>query len=35
MAPTQLAIRGQTYTAAAPWAMLPAAVLDRTCFWHL
>ncbi|HVY40934.1 MAG TPA: DUF1501 domain-containing protein [Polyangia bacterium] len=35
MAPTPLAIRGQTYTAAAPWATLPAAVLDRTCFWHL
>ncbi|HVT08566.1 MAG TPA: DUF1501 domain-containing protein [Polyangia bacterium] len=35
MTPTPLAIRGQTYTAAAPWATLPAAVLDRTCFWHL
>lgn len=35
MAPTPLTIRGQTYTAAAPWATLPQAVLDRTCFWHL
>ena len=35
MAPTQLQIRGQTFTAAAPWAALPQAVLDRTCFWHL
>ncbi len=35
MAPTQLKIGGQTYTAAAPWAALPQAVLDRTCFWHL
>ena len=35
MAKTTLTIRGQTYTAAAPWATLPQAVLDRTCFWHL
>jgi hypothetical protein len=35
MAPTTLTIRGQTHTAAAPWATLPQAVLDRTCFWHL
>jgi hypothetical protein len=35
MAPTQLTINGQTLTAAAPWAVLPQAVLDRTCFWHL
>jgi hypothetical protein len=34
MAPTALAINGQTYTAAAPWAALPQTVLDRTCFWH-
>jgi hypothetical protein len=34
MAPTALTINGQTYTAAAPWAALPQAVLDRTCFWH-
>jgi hypothetical protein len=35
MAPTPLTIQGQTYTAAAPWATLPQAALDRTCFWHL
>ncbi len=35
MAPTQLQIGGQSYTAAAPWAALPQTVLDRTCFWHL
>jgi hypothetical protein len=35
MAPTSLTIQGQAYTAAAPWATLPQAVLDRTCFWHL
>jgi hypothetical protein len=35
MAPTPLIIRGQTHTAAAPWATLPQGVLDRTCFWHL
>jgi hypothetical protein len=35
MVPTSLTIQGQTYTAAAPWATLPQAVLDRTCFWHL
>ena len=34
MAPTPLSILGQPYTAAAPWASLPQAVLDRTCFWH-
>ena len=34
MAPTPLSILGQSYTAAAPWASLPQAVLDRTCFWH-
>jgi len=34
MAPTPLSILGQSYTAAAPWAGLPQAVLDRTCFWH-
>jgi len=34
MAPTQLSLNGQTYTAAAPWASLPQSVLDRTCFWH-
>jgi len=35
MAPTQLSIGGKSLTAAAPWAALPQAVLDRTCFWHL
>jgi len=35
MAPGSLTIAGQTFTAAAPWATLPQAVLDRTCFWHL
>jgi hypothetical protein len=35
MAPATLTIRGQKYTAAAPWASLPQNVLDRTCFWHL
>jgi hypothetical protein len=35
MAPAQLSLRGQSYTAAAPWAALPQAVLDRTTFWHM
>jgi hypothetical protein len=35
MAPTELTMRGQKYTAAAPWAALPQAVLDRTQFWHV
>ncbi len=36
MAPTTPhALGGQSYTAAAPWATLPQAVLDRTCFWHV
>jgi hypothetical protein len=35
MAPTPLKLRGHTFTAAAPWATLPQAVLDRTTFWHL
>jgi hypothetical protein len=35
MAPTPLTLRGQSYTAAAPWASLPQAVLDRTSFWHM
>jgi hypothetical protein len=35
MAPTEIQILGQPFTAAAPWALLPQAVLDRTCFWHL
>ncbi len=35
MAPTSLTIAGQSFKAAAPWATLPQAVLDRTCFWHI
>jgi Protein of unknown function (DUF1501) len=35
MAAKTLTIRGQSHTAAAPWATLPQNVLDRTCFWHL
>ena len=35
MAPGPLQLRGQSFTAAAPWATLPQAVLDRTTFWHL
>jgi hypothetical protein len=35
MAPTQLTLAGQGYTAAAPWASLPQNVLDRTTFFHL
>ena len=35
MAATTLTLRGQAYTAAAPWASLPQNILDRTCFWHL
>ncbi|HZU83333.1 MAG TPA: hypothetical protein VE987_10470 [Polyangiaceae bacterium] len=35
MAPTPLTMRGRTFTAAAPWATLPQAALDRTVFWHL
>jgi hypothetical protein len=35
MAPKPLTIGGRTYSAAAPWSTLPAAVLDRTVFWHI
>ncbi|HEX4404740.1 MAG TPA: hypothetical protein VH560_07920 [Polyangia bacterium] len=35
MVPTKLTLRGQSYTAAAPWASLPQPVLDRTSFWHM
>jgi hypothetical protein len=35
MAPTNLTLAGQTFKAAAPWATLPQAVLDRTSFWHI
>ncbi len=32
---TALKLSGQSFDAAAPWATLPQAVLDRTTFWHL
>jgi len=35
LAPKPLVIRGQTFTAGAPWATLPQKVLDRTVFWHV
>jgi hypothetical protein len=35
MVATPMMLRGRATTAAAPWAALPQAVLDRTCFWHL
>jgi hypothetical protein len=35
MAPQGITLGGQTYMAAAPWATLSQAVLDRTCFFHL
>jgi len=35
MAKTTLTLGGKTYAAAAPWASLPADVLDRTAFFHL
>jgi len=34
MAPTSLMLAGKPYTAAAPWALLPQAMLDRSCFFH-
>ena len=34
MAPTPLSLGGKTFTAAAPWAALPQAMLDRACFFH-
>jgi hypothetical protein len=34
MAATPLTLAGKPYTAAAPWARLPQAMLDRTCFFH-
>jgi hypothetical protein len=34
MAPAQLTLLGQAWTAATPWAQLPQAMLDRTCFFH-
>jgi hypothetical protein len=35
LAAKPLLMRGQTFTAGAPWATLPQKVLDRTVFWHL
>jgi hypothetical protein len=35
MVATRLTLRGQPYMAAAPWAKLPQATLDRTCFAHI
>jgi hypothetical protein len=35
MAPKPLTMRGRSFTAGAPWATLPQAVLDRTVFWHI
>jgi hypothetical protein len=34
MAPLPLTLSGQAFTAATPWAQLPQALLDRTCFFH-
>ena len=34
MAPSPVIIGGRTYTAARPWAQLPADLLERTCFFH-
>src|SRR5207245_11297776 len=34
MAPAQLTLSGQAWSAATPWAQLPQAMLDRTCFFH-
>src|SRR6266446_3153536 len=34
MAPAPLTLSGQAWTAATPWAQLPQAMLDRTCFFH-
>jgi hypothetical protein len=35
MAPAKIQIAGKTWTAAAPWAQIPQASLDRTQFWHI
>jgi hypothetical protein len=35
LAPTPLSLADTTHTAAAPWASLPQAVLDRSVFFHL
>jgi len=34
MAPAQLTLLGQQFTAATPWTQLPQAMLDRTSFFH-
>jgi hypothetical protein len=34
MAPSTMTLSGQQWTAATPWAQLPQAMLDRTCFFH-
>ena len=34
MAPTSMMLGGKSYTAAAPWAAMPASTLARTCFFH-
>jgi len=34
MAPAQLTLMGKAWTAATPWAQLPQAMLDRSCFFH-
>jgi uncharacterized protein DUF1501 len=34
MAPTSMNLGGQQFTAAKPWALLPQAIRDRTCFFH-
>ena len=34
MAATPLTLAGKSTTAAAPWAALPQAMLDRACFFH-
>lgn len=34
MRKTALSLGGRSFFAAAPWATLPQAVLDRTCFFH-
>jgi hypothetical protein len=35
MTPMPMSIGGQQYTAAAPWAQLPASLLAQTQFWHI
>jgi hypothetical protein len=35
MAPTPITLGGRQFTAAAPWAQLPAAALARTTFFHM